>query len=85
MANKTVLKARIAFWKEALEKLTKAYIALIDGGVKSYHINDRTLTRLDAPALLEDIKEVEQRVDELTALLEGRSARKAFGVVPRDW
>ena len=36
MANKTELKARLEFWKSALEKLQEAYLALLDGGVKSY-------------------------------------------------
>lgn len=85
MANQVELKARLAFWQAALDKMRTAYLALVDGGVKSYSIDDRTLTRFDVPELLEEIKQAEQQVDALNALLSGRKARKAFGILPRDW
>ena len=85
MTNKTELKARLEFWMKVLEKLRAAYIALVDGGVKSYRIDDRELTRFDLPDLQDKIEEAERKVDELTAALQGRKPRKAFGIVPRDW
>lgn len=85
MASKTEIKARLAFWKAALQKMQAAYLALVDGGVKSYTIEDRQLTRFDIPDLLKQIEEAERKVDELTALLHGRNSRKAFGVTPMDW
>lgn len=83
--DKTEMKARLAFWKAALEKLQSAYLALVDGRVKSYTIDDRQLTRFDLPDLQKEIAEAERRVDELTALLGGQRPRRAFGVIPRDW
>ena len=83
--NKTEIKTRLEFWKAALEKLRAAYLALVDGGVKSYTIDDRQLTRFDIPDLLKQIEDAEKKIDELTALLEGRRSRKAFGIIPRDW
>ncbi len=83
--DSTELKARIAFKKEALTKLRKAYLALIDGRVKSYSIDDRTLTRFDLNVLKDEIDEMEKELDELEALLSGKRPRKAFGIVPRDW
>lgn len=85
MANRTEIKARLEFWREALTKLRKAYLALLDGGVKSYSIDDRTLTRFDLPELQDKIEEAERKVDELEALLNGGRARKSFAVLPRDW
>ena len=85
MADVTELKARLEFWKSALSKLRAAYLALVDGGVKSYTIDDRQLTRFDLPSLKDEIKEAEKKVDELTALLSNKRPRKAFGVIPRDW
>ncbi len=85
MANMTELKIRLKFWQDALVKLRAAYLALVDGGVQSYTIDDRSLTRFDLPALQKEIQEAEKKVDELTALTNGRKARKAFGVVPRNW
>ena len=51
MADRTELRARLAFWQEALAKLRKAYLALLDGGVKSYRLDDMELTRLDLSSL----------------------------------
>lgn len=81
----TELKARLDFWKSALEKKRAAYLALIDGGVKRYSIDDRSLTRFDLNTLRAEIEEAEEKVDELTAIVNGRNPRKAFGIVPRNW
>lgn len=84
-ANTTELKVRLAFWCSALEKLREAYLALLDGGVKSYKIGNEELTRLDLVSLQKRIDEAEKRVDELEALLHGGHARRAFAVTPMDW
>lgn len=83
--DKVELRARLDFWQSALSKLRAAYLALVDGGVKSYVIDDRELTRFDLPDLKEEIEDAEKKVDELLAELNGRKPRKAFGIVPRDW
>lgn len=85
MANAVELRARLDFWQKALEKLRAAYLKLLDGGVKSYRVDDRELTRFDLPKLQEEIETAEKKVDELTALLEGQKPRRAVGVIPRDW
>jgi hypothetical protein len=85
MTSKTELKARLAFWKDALSKLREAYLALLDGGVKSYRIGNEELTRLDLVSLQKRIDEAEKKVDELEAVLESGHARRAYGVVPMDW
>ena len=81
----TEIKARISFRTEALEKLYKAYLALVEGGVKSYTIDDRTLTRFDISGLKDEIEAIEKELEDLNALLHGKRPRKAFGIVPRDW
>jgi hypothetical protein len=81
----TELQARLAFWKTALEKKRAAYLALLDGGVKSYTIDDRSLTRFDLDTLAREIKEDERRVDELTTMVQGGRPRRAVGIVPRNW
>lgn len=85
MASKTVIQRRLAFREAALEKLYAAYTALVDGGVKSYMIDDRQLTRFDLPDLLEEIQTMESEVDALTAALNSCKPRRAFGIIPRDW
>ena len=85
MADKTELAARLAFRKAALTQLRDAYLALVSGGVKSYQIDDRQLTKLDIHRLKKEIADMENEVDALESLLTGRKARKAFGVIARDW
>ena len=85
MASMTIIKKRLAFREKALEKLYDAYTALVEGGVKSYMIDDRQLTRFDIPALSEEIRQMENEIDELTALVNGSRPRRAVGVIPRDW
>lgn len=79
------VRARLAFWQDALTRLRAAYLALVDGRVKSYTIDDRELTRFDLAALKGEIEAAEKKVDELTALTAGQRARKAFGILPQDW
>ena len=85
MADLTTLNSRRAFKQRALEKLQNAYLALIDGGVKSYMIDDRQLTRFDLPVLKKQIDALEAEIDELDALIAGARPRRAFGVIPRDF
>ena len=85
MADRTIIKQRLSFWEGVHEKLQNAYIALIEGGVKSYMIDDRQLTRFDIPDLKNEIEECERTIDELRAALEGKRPRKACGIIPRDW
>ena len=63
--DKVELRARLEFRQKALSKLRKAYLALLDGGVKSYTIDDRQLTRFDLPELKNAIEQMEDEVDEL--------------------
>lgn len=85
MASKTLIQKRIAFREKALEKLCDAYTALVEGGVKSYMIDDRQLTRFDLPALSEEIRTLESELDALNGELNGGGPRKAFAIIPRDW
>lgn len=85
MADITELNIRLKFWQDALVKMRAAYLALVDGGVQSYTIDDRSLTRFDLPSLLKEIQDAEKKVDELTVLVNGRKSRKTFGIVPRNW
>lgn len=85
MADAVELRARLDFRQRALSRLRDAYIKLVEGGVKSYMIDDRQLTKFDLPALKNEIKVLEDEIDELEGLLANTRPRKAFGVIPRDW
>lgn len=79
------IKRRLDFWESTLAKLMDAYEQLVSGGVKSYSIDDRQLTKFDLPALRREIEEAEKKIDALNAELSGSRPRKAFGIVPADW
>lgn len=83
--QKEIIMQRLAYWKSTYEKLQAAYVALIEGGVKSYMIDDRQLSRWDLPEVEELMEKAEAKISEYENLLAGRSRRKAFGVIPRDW
>ena len=83
--KKSEIQSRLYFRQGALEKLRKAYLALVDGGVKSYGIDDKQLTKLDLPALKKEMDDTEKQIDILTAQLRGRPPRKMVGIVPKDW
>lgn len=85
MSNKTELAARLQFRREALEEARAAYLALLNGQVKSYAIGSRNLTRFDLSELWDIIVGMEREVDSLAAAVNGGSRRKAVGVIPRDW
>lgn len=85
MATRVEIQKRLAFRKEALALLYDAYRQLSSGGVKSYMIDDRQLTRYDLPDLMEQIKALEAEIDDLEGQLDGGlRARRAFGIVPLD-
>lgn len=84
MKQETIQK-RLKFWENTLDTLMQAYEALVSGGVKSYMIDDRQLTRFDLPVLKQQIEDAEKKIDALTAQLSGQKPRKAFGIVPMDW
>lgn len=83
--TKETIQERLTYWKEQLGKLMDAYVSLVEGGVKSYEIDDRSLTRFDIPSLRKAIDTAEEKVDMYEALLNGQAPRKAFAVVPRDY
>jgi len=77
---------RLDYWKEILEKLMEAQLALIEGGgVKSFKIGNRELVNYDLSSLLKEILKIEEIISELESMLEGHASRKIVGVIPRDW
>lgn len=77
---------KLEFDREILGLLREAYKALITGQVQSYTIGSRSLTRLNLPDLKNEMREIETEIDGLEEQLNGSGkARKAVGVIPRDF
>lgn len=85
MDKKKQIRERLDYWRGVYEKLQRAYIALIEGGVKSYTIDDRALTRFDIDGLRDEMEYAEDMIEKYEGLMCGKKPRKAFGVIPRDW
>lgn len=85
MASINTLKLRLETKKKALEEANAAYLALLSGGVRSYGIGSRNLTKLDLPQLEDTISKLEKEIDYLEIEIAGGKRRKAVGTIPRDW
>lgn len=85
MASKETLKRRLEIRERVLENTYEAYEKLLSGGIKSYAIGSRNLTRFDLPQLESTITLLEKEVDQLERAVTGNTGRKVISVVPRDF
>lgn len=84
-ANKAQIQIDLDFHKTAKQKLQEAYLAIAEGGVQSYSIGSRSLTKHDLEKIRTEIAGHDKAIGELSAALQGKRRRKAVGIVPRDW
>ena len=68
------MRERIALYN-LLEKLDDAILALASGSVASYSLGNRSVSYTDLDKIKTLRKETEDRINELEALLSGRSVR----------
>lgn len=85
MISREEARALYEHYDKLVEKLVDAKLALVEGGVKSYTIDDRSLTRFDIDKLGMEIDDAVRKRSEYEALMNGRKTRKAVAVVPRDF
>ena len=85
MISRVEAKELRDYYDSLIKKLTAAKIALVEGGVKSYTIDDRSLTRFDLDKLGSEIEDAVNKRARYEAIMNGRKPRKAVGVVPRDF
>ena len=83
--TKDEAKKLYEYYDKLIDKLAAAKLALIEGGVKSYTIDNRSLTRFDIDTLSSEIDAAVRKRDEYRAIMNGARARKAFGIIPRDF
>lgn len=85
-------RERIALYN-LLEKLDDAILSLASGNVASYSLGNRSCTYTDLDKIKALRKETEDRIEELEALLSGRSVRNTYTnvfldpsiILPRRW
>ena len=75
---------KIAKKKQRLEMYYAAEEAIL-AGAQSYKLGSRSLTRADLSAIESMIKKLENDIEELEAVANGGSRRKAMAAVPFDW
>ncbi|MEA4919305.1 MAG: hypothetical protein VB078_00055 [Clostridiaceae bacterium] len=88
MSTKTErIRERVTQTEERLTAYRARELEMLNGGVQSYGVGTRNLTRYntDLAAVRDTIAELENKLDELYAQLGTGSPRKAVAVVPRDW
>lgn len=80
-------KERIKAQLEQVNKRLQLYYeaeAAILAGAQSYSIGSRNITRATLATVRDEIKELENRKDELERMLAGEGRRKSFRVIIRD-
>lgn len=87
MRTKETITADLTSARERLTLYLNREAEMLNGGVQSYGIGSRNLTRYntDLAAIRDTIKQLKQEIAELEAELAGGKPRRAVGVVPRDW
>ena len=83
---------RVALYS-LLEKLDSAILELASGNVASYSLGNRSVSYTDLDKIKGLRKETEDRINELEALLSGRSVRSVYTnvfldpsiILPRRW
>jgi hypothetical protein len=58
---------------------------LESGGVQSYTIGSRSLSKYNLTEVENEIEKLEKRKKDLENELAGRKKRRSLGVIPRDW
>lgn len=81
------IKTELTRTRERLNLYLKREKEMLDGGVQLYTIGSRNLQRYQTTlsSVQAEIDKLQKKVDQLEAELAGGSARRAVGVVPRDW
>lgn len=81
------IKEQLERAKSRLELYYKREEEMLDGGVQSYGLGSRNVTRYNTELsqIRDEISNLKKEIDVLENQLRGGTARKAVGVVPRDW
>lgn len=81
------LRAELEEKKERRKLYLERERVMLTGGVQSYGIGSRNLTRYntDLASIRAMIKELSDEIEEIESTLEGGAKRKRVGLVFREW
>lgn len=85
--SREAIQQKINEKKQRLAAYLDREMEMLKGGVQSYGIGSRNLTRYqtDLTNVRAAIKELEAEIALLEGKLAGQAVRKSVGVIPRDW
>lgn len=84
MINKQTAQKMYNYYTERIDQLIQAQTALTSGGVKSYTIADRSITKFDLPGLSKELDSAVEKQSYYDAILKGKPTRAIVGIVPTD-
>lgn len=87
MKARQEIETQLTTAKTRLDLYLKREAEMLDGGVQSYGIGTRNVTRYntDLSQIRAAISQLKKEIAYLEGQLGGQKPRKAVGVVPRDW
>lgn len=87
MRDKKTVEEEITRVKLRLTSYYEREREMLEGGTQAYAIGSRSLQRYQTSlkAIQDEIEKLEKKLNELENELNGKSARRAVAVVPRDW
>lgn len=84
MISKKTARKMFNYHTERIDQLIQAQTSLTSGGVKSYTIGDRQITKFDLTRLSQEIDDAVEKQAYYDAILKGKSTRAIVGIVPTD-
>lgn len=84
MISKATAKKMYEYYSKQIDRLIQAQEALTSGGVKSYTIGDRQITRYDLGSVSEEIEEAVKRQAYYDAIIKGKPVRAVAVVIPTE-
>ena len=85
--SKEVIREELTETRGRLKMYLDQEQKMLTGGVQAYGLGTRNLQRyqMDLANIQAMIRSLKEQIRELEAELNGGSARRALGIVPRDW
>lgn len=84
MIRKATAKKMYEYYSKQIDRLIQAQEALTSGGVKSYTIGDRQITRYDLGSVSEEIEEAVKRQAYYDTIIKGKPVRAMAAIIPTE-